>query len=742
MKHRLLAPRAALVWLALAGAVCAAPPPKIGTGPAPAWVEPLPVPPSDASAPGGAWLLWDEQVKADEQADYVHVARRVVTREEIEDGSRLSISINPEYQSLTFHQLVVHRDGRAEDRLARQEIKVLQREERMDWNMFDGRVSAVIFVEDIRPGDVVEYAYTRAGQNPIFEGKYMDSFSFRWSVPLARMRFRLLWPSQRHLSYKPHAGKIEPRITQPSPGLTEYRWEAADIKPLIADDDLPGWYDPYGWVQLSEYASWNDVARWAAGIYPQTDHIPAELETELKRIREIPGEKDRILAALRYVQDNIRYLGMEVGPNSHKPHHVEEVLQRRFGDCKDKSVLLSVMLRKLGFQASPALVSTDDGPVLNEWLPSAWAFDHVVVRVWYQDRAYWLDPTDSNQGGSLDDLYFPAYGHGLVVEPETAGLVKVPPSGFDETLTEVKETYDFENFRGGFVLRAHTIYRGADAERMRSRLAESTLEELGKNYLNYYAREFPKIEVLEPLKFDDHREKNIVESDEAYRVTGGFWRVPEDSAKAVGKFSSRMVSDAISTPDTPLRTMPYALKYPKRIRNTLELNFPEKFDFDDERLTVEDPAFRYTFSGKPSGRRMTLVYEYQSRADHVEAKDIASYLAHVKKAENTLGYTVRIPKWRVDNSGSEDLPVAAKTPGADAAPGWWSGVLGLGVLLFAVGVTWWFQRRARPSPTAEYAAAIHQCATCGATEHTHADLEFRVAMDGREYCRHHLDNGQ
>lgn len=736
MKRRLQVPRAALVWLVLAGAAFAATPPKIGTGPTPAWVEALPVPPPDARVSGGAWLLWDEQVKADEQADYVHVARRVVTREEIEDGSRLSISINPEYQSLTFHQLVVHRDGRAEDRLARQEIKVLQREERMDWNMFDGRVSAVIFIEDIRPGDVVEYAYTRAGQNPIFEGRYMDSFSFRWSVPLARMRFRLLWPSERHLSYQPHAGKIEPKITQPSPGVTEYRWEATDIKPVIADDDLPEWYDPYGWVQLSEYGSWNEVARWAASIYPKTDQIPAELETELKRLHEIPGEKDRILAALRYVQDNIRYLGMEVGPNSHKPHHVEEVLQRRFGDCKDKSVLLSVMLRQLGFQASPALVSTDDGPVLTEWLPSAWAFDHVVVRVLYQDRAYWLDPTDSNQGGSLDDLYFPAYGYALVVEPETESLVKVTPSGFDETLTEVKETYDFENFQGGFTLRVHTIYRGADAERMRSQLAESTMEKMEKNYLNYYAREFPKIEVVERLKFDDHREKNIIESDEAYRVTG-FWDVPEEGSQAVGKFNSRTVNEAISSPDTPLRTMPYALKYPRRIHNTIELNFPENLGLGGDQLTVEDPAFRYTFSRKPSGRRMTLVYEYESRADHVEAKAIASYLAHVEKAENTLGYTVRIPKWKVGNSASAGLPVAV-----GAASGSWSGLLSLGLLLFAVGAVWWFQRRSRPSRAVEYAAAIHQCATCGATEHTHSDLEFRVAGDGREYCRHHLGGGQ
>lgn len=34
--------------------------------------------------------------------------------------------------------------------------------------------------------------------------------------------------------------------------------------------------------------------------------------------------------------------------------------------------------------------------------------------------------------------------------------------------------------------------------------------------------------------------------------------------------------------------------------------------------------------------------------------------------------------------------------------------------------------------------ALHHCATCGATEQTNPNLEFRVARDGEEYCLSHL----
>jgi hypothetical protein len=37
--------------------------------------------------------------------------------------------------------------------------------------------------------------------------------------------------------------------------------------------------------------------------------------------------------------------------------------------------------------------------------------------------------------------------------------------------------------------------------------------------------------------------------------------------------------------------------------------------------------------------------------------------------------------------------------------------------------------------------ALHRCETCGITEQTHPDADFRVTGDGREYCTAHLPKG-
>ena len=60
-----------------------------------------------------------------------------------------------------------------------------------------------------------------------------------------------------------------------------------------------------------------------------------------------------------YVQDDIRYMGIETGIGSIKPMPPEQVVKQRYGDCKDKSLLLVSLLKKAGIvKAYPVLLNT------------------------------------------------------------------------------------------------------------------------------------------------------------------------------------------------------------------------------------------------------------------------------------------------------------------------------------------------------------------------------------------------
>lgn len=303
--------------------------PTIERVPAPAWVAPCPV---DLASPipqgqGNSSihsLLFDEQVHAGENIQYRHIATRILSESGVQEEGRVTLGFDPAYEVLALHKLVVHRDGKAFDRFPQQEIKVLQREQGLDRHLYDGRLSAVMLLEDIRVGDTIEYAYSTRGANPIFDGLFMDGFSLRWSVPLNKFRYRLLWPGNRKLSFQSRGEKLEPTVTDEG-ALKVYTWERSDIPPVISDGDLPTWFDPYGMVQLSEFPTWRDVAQWANRLYVVSDNLPDDLRQQLEVISKQPEKKAQVVAALRFVQNNIRYLGMETGVHGYKPYPLETV---------------------------------------------------------------------------------------------------------------------------------------------------------------------------------------------------------------------------------------------------------------------------------------------------------------------------------------------------------------------------------------------------------------------------------
>ena len=364
------------------------PSPSSLIGPPPAWADGIEAD-LGAAAPEGRvsggidYVLVDRQTRVGDttRESFRHYAKKVVNDAGLAAAGDLSIDFEPSYQTLRLHFVRVRRNGQILDRLSSRKIQIIQRESELEYQLYDGTLSAVILLEDVRVGDVVEYAYTLRGANPVFEGLYFDWFSARWEVPVHRQRWRLLWPSARRLYVKNHSTSIEP-VRRTRGSVTEYLWEERDVAPLVPDSDAPAWYDTASWVQLSEWSSWGEVADWAVRRFARASGKAPAVLRKVAEIRDAAATSEAgVLAALRFVQDDVRYLGIEIGESSHQPSPPETVLRRRFGDCKDKAGLFCAILEGLGVEAQPVLVNTDWHQGLESWQPSPTAFNHVVARV-------------------------------------------------------------------------------------------------------------------------------------------------------------------------------------------------------------------------------------------------------------------------------------------------------------------------------------------------------------------------
>ena len=80
------------------------------------------------------------------------------------------------------------------------------------------------------------------------------------------------------------------------------------------------------------------------------------------------------------MQNDVRYVAIELGIGGYQPHPASEVFSHRYGDCKDKATLLSTMLKEIGIESYYVLINTERGSVTAATLPNL-EFNHAILAI-------------------------------------------------------------------------------------------------------------------------------------------------------------------------------------------------------------------------------------------------------------------------------------------------------------------------------------------------------------------------
>ena len=619
-------------------------------GEMPAWVQRVAldaatVMPAAELSDGVYYLLSDEQVRIEpgNKQIFRHFATRAINDKGLGEVASISIGFDPAYQSLTLHAINVIRKGRVIPKLATATVRVLQREPELEARIFDGRKTANVFLEDVRVGDIVEYAYSVRGSNPVFGGRHFGGLDMGWRVPVARRFGRLLVPRGSPLKLVHHQTPLRP-VERDQEIYREYVWDVRNLAPVRPDGDTPAWYDPYPWVQWSEFGDWGDVARWAAPLYRTPENLSPALQAVAKRLAAASTDPaERLVATLKFVQQEIRYLGVEIGAGSYAPSAPDLVYKRRFGDCKDKALLTVTLLRALGIEAQPALVSTSMLRGIRDLQPSPGAFNHVIVQARIGGQSYWLDPTRPPQSGTIQTIVQPDYGQALLVNAATRELSSMEARLAPRVLTKriVAEYNSRDGLDKPLGLTLTTLTEGVAAESLRNDFSSNNHKEIQKQFLNYYAHYYPGIEIAAPLEVVDDPQANRVSIIEHYRIKD-FWKHSEEKKRLEATSYVPDLEDFLQHPRSTLRTDPLKLAHPVDITVSSVWLLPEEWGLSAENKRIEDAVFDFErrVSLEDNKRKIVETDHFVSRADFVAGADAPRYAANLEKARQALGITL------------------------------------------------------------------------------------------------------
>jgi hypothetical protein len=269
------------------------------------------------------------------------------------------------------------------------------------------------------------------------------------SLPMLRAEFEAIPAPGTRLEFE--AG--HPRLRSPKPGGEpgSLRWEVSRELPLPEHRPTGFFANPMAvFVRCmpssqgpTDY-TWSVVSQKAASILePRIEPNAMDIRGQAMSLVEgKTGRWERVRALSEFVQGSIAYLEITIDQDAlagMRPHHPSDVLRNRYGDCKDKAVLLASMLRAVGDDSRVALVSSGNPLAVVETWPAN-SFNHVIVLIradgsespsWPVvdggEGARWVlfDPTNSfTPLGVLPDG--DAGGFGLIVSPQGGRLFRVP----------------------------------------------------------------------------------------------------------------------------------------------------------------------------------------------------------------------------------------------------------------------------------------------------------------------------
>jgi transglutaminase-like putative cysteine protease len=633
--NRLLRCSALLVLIASSSPLLAAG--QYDVVPTPHWVEPI-APRNNNSlheASGGSeYQIVDRQVRLD-RAEYAYTrfVIRLANVSGVEDQSQIEVEFDPKREKLHIHAVQIHRGNQIIDEMKLGQVRILQQEGELKDDVLSGGLTFHLLLSDVRVGDIIDYSYTVERRDAEWGDRHYGRYVAQWGAPVDFERMRISSPAAGSVAITgPATGK---QRTGSDGGWNWWEWSQADVPGLKTEKNTPSWVEQDLAIQYSQFKDWGDVAAAAAPLYvfPERDLATAAAQAKLLT-HNLATPEERIVAIVQFVQEEVRYTGIEEGEAAFRPTSPAIVLRRRYGDCKDKALLTVTMLRSVGIDAAPAIVSTVWTKEIAHRMASPAATDHVVARVRQSGKTYWFDATSTGQAGRLEYFSQAHFGWALVALPEVRGLEAMPepdpvvPLVISNTEVSLKTESGSET---PFLV--STRYLGSEADRMRRKFRTESPRDTADKYLRYYKKSYPGIHSAAPMVIRDDTERNEVKIDETYLIRDAF-RKSKDGASVHFGLDADIVADSLDVSTDTERKEPLSIDFPDSTLQTLHVHLPSEWNVTQESQKVDSKEFHYHSKVSYENKELLLQYTYRALNDNVEPGRLAAYRRDLKRARD------------------------------------------------------------------------------------------------------------
>jgi hypothetical protein len=507
-------------------------------------------------------------------------------------------------------------------------LRVLQREEGLESLVLHGRLTVVVLLEDVRAGDVLDLRFTVHTQHRIFPTHFTRLIPIPECV-LCDFHLRVCFPTGQAMRWKSNDPKLTPTVSE-QPPETEWSWHLSKLPGSEPEPNVPGWHFQYRWIELTDFASWAEVASGLAAAWQEDLQNPEVLRLVESIAAEASTPAGRAERALTFLQDEIRYLSVNTEFGGQVPTSPGVIIKRGFGDCKDKAFAAAHLLRLLGIPARPVLVNSDLRQAVEAYLPMPGAFNHAIVEYEIDGRRRWVDVTLPLQGGSLLSRPTAQFQLGLPLGPGVEDLEEIP-SDESSDRTELRETFYLDTSGRASSLRVQVTATGREAEKWRRSLAQDGVAAFARQREIFYQQLFSGAQRAGKLEWHDDRENNELMLAEFFDLRDAVFSAP-DGTSFVFRLRAHAIQSVLGFSESGQRRHPWEMRFSGRVRHIIEVESSGLPQNLARNARVDAKAFRLSCHTQQRSGFASITFLVQVLADHVPAAEFEIYKEKVREA--------------------------------------------------------------------------------------------------------------
>jgi len=229
----------------------------------------------------------------------------------------------------------------------------------------------------------------------------------------------------------------------------QYKWKSSNVPAIESEPLSTGLENVASWVKASpnlfeydgstgNFDNWKNFGSWMYGLNQGGNKLPDATKTLVQSLiknAKTPKEKIRIL--YNHLQQNTRYVSVQLGIGGFRPILAEKVAQVNYGDCKALSNYMKALLNEAGI-ASNLIVIGNDMPSLNPNYSSMGQANHMILCVPMEKDTTFLECTSQ-----YDPMGFIGYSNAdrkVLMVTDQGGKIVTTPSYLPKDNYQIRKT--------------------------------------------------------------------------------------------------------------------------------------------------------------------------------------------------------------------------------------------------------------------------------------------------------------